>query len=717
MSAPTSRRDNVKFVRSFALTLLFPALAAAQKAAPGAPTKLPPKKSGTSRVGLEAAKTMRLNYGFPKWNRNSAQVDRASLLMREGATGRSVQIQLEETEPDSSVFTGLFSVQWDRITQLAPEFYIPPQDLLETNQGLKKLNEMIAKGELRRVPFILRRDKNGQQNIEIFDTKEQARNAMKIYRVEHEALEFQKQKVVSDSALGTAELAHAAKAKEAAAFAAAERLRLEQVEARKAAELEAEFKRRTAAEQTKRKQQAAELAKQALAHYQAGQFPEAAKKFERAFELDPEERAYHFQFGVALYRVENFNKSLVHISLAGGPSVNPAEKDYYLALNHYRLKETQQAVEAFKRVENAKHPELSPSASFYAGMIHFEGKKYEDARNAFQTVLDTSNDAKLDQRAEEAIEQILRLQQFEAERAKKWYLTATIGYNYDSNVLQISDSQRDTGTASNTAGNRLLGQTSLRYRPLYEADREFAAQLDFLTLYTMDESFKSDQDLRNADPMVAGITLPYTRKGLLAVKGYKVDLVPGFETTYMSIENDENKPILNSYVFNVLNTVIMSDDWFANYNLETRYDQSGLDSSTDINDKTAFKAKLGWGNYFFLNQEKNRIVTADLAYTSNQAKGDNAVYDRLDVGVGYVGQTYMKMTYNVKLSYFQLAYTKNTDGRSDNSYTLSYALSKKLDETYSAGFMLSHNLNQSNVPANEFNRTSGMLTLSGAWNL
>lgn len=707
----------MKFVRLLALVFAFPILANAQSSPTGTPTKLPPKKGNASRVGLDASKTLRLNYGYPKWNKSAARVDTASLLMREGATGRLVQIQLEETEPDSSVFSGLFSVQWDRITQLAPEFYAPPQELLANTQGLKKLSEMIAKGDLKRMPFILRREKSGQQHIEIYDTREQARNAMKVYRAEREALEMENKKVVNESALDAADLANAAKAKEAATLAASARLRAEQVEARKVAERDTAFKLNTAAEQARRKQEAAKIAADALADYQASQFDAAASKFEKASELDPSETQYYFQYGVTLYRVENYNKSLIFISLATGPGVNAVEKDYYIALNHYRLKEWDSAVDNFNKIEAGKHPELSPSASFYLGMIRFEQKKYEDARNHFQTVLDTSKDPKLDERAEQAIEQIARVLQFEAERAKKWYLSTTVGLNYDSNILQISDSQRDTGTASNTAGYRFLQQASLRYRPLYEADREFAAQLDLLNLYTLDDSFASVQALRNTDPIVAAITAPYTRKGLIGKKGYKLDLVPGFETTYMSIENNENKAILQSYIFNILNTIIMSDDWLANYNLETRFDQSGLDSATGVNDSSALKVKLGWGNYFFLTQDKSRIVTADLSYTSNQAKGDNAVYDRVDLGLGYIGKMFWELTYNAKLSYFQLSYTKNTNGRSDNSFTGSFALSKKLTEKYSTGLMLSHNINQSNVDANEFDRTSVMLTMSGSWNL
>ncbi|MCM2280602.1 MAG: tetratricopeptide repeat protein [Bdellovibrionaceae bacterium] len=712
----------MKSVRILALIFALPIYVHAQTSAPsqassGAPTKLPAKKGGSSRVGLDAAKTMRLNYGYPMWNKSPSSVDTASLLMREGATGRLVQIQLEETEPDSSVFTGLFSVQWDRITQLAPEFYVPPQELLETNQGLKKLSAMIATGQLKRVPFLLRRGKNGQQNIEIFDNKEQARKAMQIYRAEREALELLKKKVVSDSAMEAADLAQAASLKEAAATAAADRIRLEQVEARKELERQADFARKNAEEQARRKAEAARLAQEAMAHYQAGQIPDALAKFEKAYELDPNEKTYYFQYGVVLYRSDRFNESLVFLNMADGPDVNTAEREYYRALNHYRLKDMTSAVDSFKKVEAAKHPELSPSSSFYIGMIHYEGKAYEDARNAFQTVLDTSKDPKLDERAEMMIEQILRVQQFEAERAKKWYLTATVGINYDSNVLQTSTSSLDTGSASDAIGYRFLQQASLRYRPIYETNKEFAAQLDLLNMYTLDKSFQSDQDLRNTDPLVIGLTLPYTHKGLLAGKGYKVDFVPGYETIYMSIENNENKAILSSFIFNILNTVIMNQNWFANYNLEMRQDESGLESATGTEDSSAFKTKLAWNNYFFLNQEKNRIFTADLSYTSNQAKGDNAVYDRLDLGVGYVGQTVWDMTYNPKLSYFQLAYTKNSNGRTDNSITASVALSKKLTEKYSTGLMTSYNLNDSNVEANQYNRMSIMLTLSGAWNL
>ncbi len=655
---------------------------------------------------------LRLNYGFPKWNKSPTAIDTASVLVREGSTGRIVQIQVEETAPDSSIFTGLYSVQWQSISKMAPEFFAPPQDLLNTTQGLKKIKEMIENKELKRNPFILRRGPGGSQMVEVFDSKDQARAAMKIYRDERSSLEIQRQKVVSESAMAVAEMATDAAEREAAAKAAMERVRLGQVESRKVMDREEQFKLLPKSEQDRRKKEAVKLAAEALALFKAGDFPGAQKKFEAAVELDPTEKGYSFQYGVTLFRNDRNNQSLVVLDLATGKDVNVVERDYYKALNYYKLKEFAHAKDAFTKVQEANDPDMSPSAAFYLGMLLFEDKNYEASKEQFQKVLDISKDPKLDASADAYIETILRLMQFEAERKRKWTLSATLGLNYDSNILQISDSQMDTGTASNTAGYRVLQQGSVKYRPVFSEKKEWATQLDLVNMYTLDDGFKYDSTLHKTDPMLATLTLPYTFKGLVGGKGLKADIVPGYESLYMAVEGDTPEEILTSYILNSLNTLVMSENWFSSYNLEMRYDASKLSSSTGVNDSTAFKAKLGFGNMLFLNKEKNQILTADLGYTSNQAKGANVVFDRIDLAVGYIGPAFWEMTYNPKISYFMLNYTQNSNGRTDHSYTASCALSKKINDTFSSAFMMSYNINQSNVDSYTFKRLSGMITLT-----
>jgi len=99
-------------------------------------------------------------YNF--WNKSSLKIDSASLLMRENRTGRIVQIYLEETAPDSSVFSGLYSISWNNIDRTTVDFYIPPQELLGNNDGMKKVIAMINARELRRHPFVLHRNSAAQ---------------------------------------------------------------------------------------------------------------------------------------------------------------------------------------------------------------------------------------------------------------------------------------------------------------------------------------------------------------------------------------------------------------------------------------------------------------------------------------------------------------------------------------------------------------------------
>jgi hypothetical protein len=183
----------------------------------------------------------------------------------------------------------------------------------------------------------------------------------------------------------------------------------------------------------------------------------------------------------------------------------------------------------------------------------------------------------------------------------------------------------------------------------------------------------------------------------------------------MSIDNNQDKEILTSMIFNVLNTVIMSDDWFTNYNLEMRKDGSELDSSTGAEDATALKVKLTFGNMFFMNKEKSKIVLASAAYTTNQALGTDMSYDRLDAAGTYVGQLAKGYAFTAGLSYFMLSYGSNPNGRVDNSFTASTSLSHKLNDRLSGSLALSYNDNESNVDAYAYSKWTAMLTLSSNW--
>ncbi len=681
--------------------------------APPTPAATPAATS--KRVGLETSSNIRINYGRAAWNKSPTQIDSASIVMREGSTGRTIQIYLTETAPDSAIFSGLYQISFQNMERLQTEFYIPEQDALARNGGLKKLLGDISKGQLVRNPFILRRQPGGVQSVEIFDTKDQAREALKAYKAEQSvAIKLAAPATAAaDQTVATAQLAAELKKQQMHLAAEAERQRMGQIEAKRLADLQAAQAAMAEGQRAANKQQAQLLSQEGIALFKENKFTEAKAKFDQAMQLDPSNQAFYVQYGVTLYRLEEFNKSLVILKLATADAVQTTERDFYVGLNNFKLKEYPAATEAFDKVSKAGDKSLSPSAEFYKGVIGFEQREWDKSRTSFQTVLDTSSDPKLDESAEAYIEQILRLQQYEAESKKKWFLSATIGEQYDSNVLLIADSST-TGTATNSKGYRTLLSGSAKYRSLFEETREFAAQLDVTTMYTVSDSFQGDQSLRDADPNVATLMLPYTIKGLMFGKAMKFDLAPGYETIYMSIENHENKEILNSVIINAAGLLVMNDTWFANYGLDVRKDTSKLASSTGDDDSSSVKVKLSTSHIFLVGDDKKKFFVPDAAYSINDAVGKNSVYTRLDLGVSYIMPWKWETSTNFKLGYFTLNYPQNATGRSDNSYTLTAGISKKLSDVWSTGFLGTYNANQSNITSNTYSKFTALVTFSAA---
>jgi tetratricopeptide (TPR) repeat protein len=679
------------------------------QAQPAAPAKRPT---------VDSASLIHVSYSNAAWNKDPLKEESASILMREGTSGKIVQINLVETAPNSGVFSGVYSINWQNLEKLNVEFYVPPQEFFGENGGLKKLTSMIANKEIKRSPFVLKKGAGGGQTIQIYDSKEQAQLAVKAFR-DSQLHGLMNKKFPSDQAVDVANMAADAKERAAAAKAAAERKRLGQTESQRIEELIKAFNALPAAEQARRKQEAQEASERALALYQKDQYPEALVEFDKALDLDPTNRAYYFPFGVALYKTEKFNRSIVLLQLATDPSTRAVERDFYIALNFFRQKDTANALTNFDKVIATEDPALAPASVFYEGMIKFDQKNWDEATKDFQKVLDSSQDQTLDKKAEAYIEQILRVRQFEAERAKKWQFSATIGEIYDSNVTLTSQSALDQGVASNIDGFRSLFSGSVRYRPIYEETKEFAVQLDQMIMYTTDTSLNYSQTLRNADPAITTVTAPWTYKGILFGKGYKFDVTPGAETIFMSVEDNSFKPIVWSGLLNFSNLFVMNEKLYTNFNLELRDDVTGLGDSTATgdNNSSAIKGKFLYGNLIFLTDDKAKILTTELSYTINQAQGINESYNRIDLAVGYVQPIGWNVTANARLGYFNLTYPQNSNGRIDNSYMATLGGSKKLNDVWSTGLLANYNVNNSNVDVNQYSKWTAMATLSALWGL
>lgn len=664
------------------------------------------------KKGLDATRLMTISYGSPSWNKDSAKIDTAVIVLREKNSGKLVQITLEETEPDSSEFRGSFSVNLTDAETLSPEIYVPTAELRD-GDNYKKLYDAIANGSLPRKPVIMKKNERGQSMIDVYDTREQAADALKAFQEQQKAKELAKRtplKLQPNAAtLEAARQAERKAALEKAALEAAnretERVRLEQIEKQRQEERARQAKLLSAQEQAARRAKANELASEADKLYDASAYPEAEAKYQEAVSLDPANKSHYFKYGVTLYRNQKYNEALVILKNATGDAKVDAERRYYIGLCHYRLSELDQAQRVFAELSTSKDPIIGPSALFYNGVILFAQEKYEPAKKAFEDVIDVSKDPKLDEQAEEYLDRVASAMSYKKMRENKFSFTGTVGVMYDSNVLLSPDNAADQGSATNSADERLMTIADLAYRPIFNEHHEWSADVSA----NLTNSLKAES--AKADPFIYDIAAPYSYKGMLFSKGYRLTVKPSYELLYMDPTGTGTKAaIQSSTILNIENSFVMDKNWFSVYSLEDRLDDTKTADSIGPDDADASKYSLKTTQMYFLDKSKKEVLMGNLGYVLNIAKGDNKKYNRMEGGVTYLRPMKWDATWNVGLAYYVLNYNKAVAPRKDGNYSLSAGITKPIKDWVTWGLMGNYTKNKSSIDSYTYGKYTVMTT-------
>jgi hypothetical protein len=691
--------------------MIFIALVSSAMAGTQSPTNADPAKSHALKV----------TYGNSEWNQNSEKIDTAYLVMRDANSGQVVEIHLDETGPDTATFSGHYSISWAPVEQLVPEIFVPPVDLLMAADGLHRMIQMIDNDQLKRKPFIFRKDEKGQYNLEVFDSRDQVEQALEKYRAQARLAMAQQQSKFEDTPSQLdVEAQKLAKEKllkqklaEEAKVHEGQRQSLEQSERRHLEALVQTMQGLSRNEQNARKNRATKLAAQAMVEFRAGHFADAEKLFHQSVETDPTNRGFYFQYGVTLYKVDKYNESLVYLDLTTDPKVNPNERKYFQALNYIKLKETANALRTLHEVRMAKDKDISPSAAFYEGVLLFEDNQYENARAPFQDCIDTSNDPHMDETAETYIEQIARILAFEAERAKHFILTGTLGIQYDSNVPDYSTLSRLETTATGVEAERYNATLGLEWRHFYEKTWEFATKYFASTQYSATGT-QVTTALEQADATMLTFYAPLRLKGLLFGKGNKFEVAPGVEEVMEAIEYDRTTPIVQSYVLKLTDTMVNRETWFTVYSLELRRDNSLLDSSIGDEDASANKYSLFTSNIFMLGKEKSKALNLDLGYALNNADGSDYVYSRTDANVGYRIPFMWKSTWNVGLNFYRMNYYAAASTHYENDYTWLTGFTRPVNDWLQVVTSFTYQKNYSNDTSKIWDKETALVNLVAA---
>lgn len=662
-------------------------------------------QSANNTLKLDPNKPLRLDYDSKSWNKNPQAVDVSSIILRDAGSGRLARIEMQETGPDTGKFIGNYQIGFRPDSDILPEIYVAPQKMLSSSEQLKKIDSMIKEGLLLRKPFFLRQVSRNLQGISVYDSREQALQAYQDYKVN--------KPLVDPAALEAFE--RAAQEREKLKLLAmqsaqeASRLAMEALEKKRIEDLKKQQEAMDAAEKERRIQQAKDLAREAMVLFKKEDFKGAEAKFAKATELDPSNTSYMFPYGVTLYKIEKYNQSLVALNMAQGADVNITERDYFKALNHMKLKEPDPAHKYFTEVKSKNDKALSGTASFFAGVIDFQKERYDPAQKNFEYTLDNSTDPKMDQQAEAYIEQIANIKYFLEQKSKKFLVTLSLGLQYDSNILNVAAANAQTSMA----GLRAAYGGTFEYRPVYSQNHEFSGIIGFSDLYSWDTSFKAKNEFQKTDPLSFNLSLPYKYKGLLWDKPFQATITPGYDTTYMNVDESKSgvqnrETIVNSMYVRADNTFIRSEDYFATYSLELRNDQSQIDATDDEN-QSANKLTLSTAQTVFKNKKKTEAQIYDGALTMNNAKGKNQAFTRIDLGVSYTWPWLTNVTWNGRLGAFYSNYAQHTDSRKDSGLAANIGFQRPFSERWAGTGSLMYTKNNSNLSTNAYDKYILML--------
>ncbi len=448
------------------------------------------------------------------------------------------------------------------------------------------------------------------------------------------------------------------------------------------------------------KQQANTLAVQGDKDYRAGKFPAATANYQKAYELDPENDSFLYKYGVALYKVGSYNKSLSILSMAEGGDQDQVEHRYYIGLNHLKLNELDKALEDFADIQEEKNIELSPPAAFYAGTIEFQKALYPKAKERYQFVLDNSKDPKLDKQAEAKIDEIDRIEMFIEAQKEIFRYNLYTGLQYDGNVLNISTQN----LATNSEAYRLLYGGSLTYYYFRTLTSKYAAELVVSDMYSVDNSFKSNSTIQSADPLQYGMRLPINYVNTWFKRSFNSNVTPYVFMLNMSDDGGARKLILNSSGLALDTQWDQGSDKFHILKFDYVIDKSSLEVTNADDNQSAKRMSFNYNWLKLLTQTGDKSVLADIGYVSNTADGKNNTYSKILVAGTYSFPWSAKYKGSARLDYSDLKYPENSNERKDTIYGFTLGASQDLNKRNNISLTLSYLMNNSNVEAYKYNK-------------
>ncbi len=679
------------------------------------------KENSEKRAVIVNSRPVSFFYEKVSWNQQPTDIESGYVYLRNKDNGKIYELNLVETAPNSGVFSVDFPVGVLESTNLAAEVYSAPQSMLRGDNRVDLMKDFIEDGSVKRKPFLLRVLRGKGQIVDIFDDKEAAFAAYNKYRKEMgldpEQAESQsiievanqqkveKKKIIDTSTLQSLFLANENDMQANNAKNAELREVVRNIEEKRRKGVKENAKTWSTSITRSNADKAKDKIKEGVTAIKASDFKKSMDDFYQASDLAPAEENIYEQYGVSLFRNKKFNQSIVVLDLSAPSQNRVGEKFFYMGMSFYQLKDYENAVTNFDKVMQAKDPSFAATAAFYKGSALMEMKEFDKSKEAFQFVLDNSKNPEMDKKAEKFIEYGLDRKALEKKRSNWWSVGGVLGLMYDSNIILADDQLLGANDVTDEKGWRILAQVAPKFRPYYSQSDEINIALNVTTLKSFDEGFASNSVAEAADPLVLAASVPWTHRGTLGGKGYFFDLIPGYETIIMDLDGTGNATISNSIKMNFNNTLVINRNWIA----KGDWSFASVDSNIlgDENGADAFSAGLRLSSIFILNKDLERYLIPEFSYRINDAETSPYAFNRIDLGLTFTTALWSSFVWNSRLGYYLSNYEST---RTDNNYTVSTGVTRRINLNWNWGLIGSYIINDSTT--NRYNKYNFMTTFA-----
>jgi len=450
--------------------------------------------------------------------------------------------------------------------------------------------------------------------------------------------------------------------------------------------------------QDQNQKKAARIAARAKELFASGSFKKTAIYLNRSIELDASLDEVYYRYGVTLYKLNLFAKSVAILNMLEGTDVNQTELNYYQALCNYKLHNDQPALMKFKHVEEADDEVLSPLAAMYAGLMEKSSQHFDDAKKHFDYVLEKSKDPAMDKRADSQIDDMLHQQQILDRAKQKWSYSVYAGTAYDSDVLNSAA----VNAVLNDAAYRVLYGGAVSYKALYTQRDSLVPQLWATDMYSVDKDFKASSVVQSADPFQSELSLPYKH----IFNAGTLTLIPSYQTLVMSLNGGNRDLVYDAIALATIYTISYADDWITNWRFDVDKERFYIKNIVAADDQSALKYSLLFSQTNLLNDEGNETLTMDLLYSYDNTEGDNFRNSKFLVGFG--GNFPMSHSGHLagyaRGDYFLQNFPSNSAGRKDSGFIVTLGGGYTFTEKTTLGLNLQYYDNNSSASLYDYHK-------------